>query len=131
MVSAILAPMKSLDKKSLAELKTMLQSELDVLNSELSSIGVQNTITGDWSAVPVETDGEAESDYTDQADYVEDFESRSARVGEIEKKYKDVVDALAKMEDGTYGICEKSGKPIELDRLMANPAARTCKAMMN
>lgn len=109
----------------------MLQSEFETLHTELSGIGVQNTITGDWSAVPVETDGEAESDYTDQADYVEDFESRSARLGEIEKKYKDVVDALAKMDNGTYGICEKSGKPIELDRLMANPAARTCKAMMN
>jgi RNA polymerase-binding transcription factor DksA len=35
------------------------------------------------------------------------------------------------MENGTYGVCEKSGKPIELDRLMANPAARTCKEMMN
>ncbi len=123
--------MKSLDKKSLAELKTMLESDLETLKGELSGIGVQNSITGDWSAVPVETDGEAESDYTDQADYVEDFESRSARLGEIEKKYKDVVDALAKMEDGTYGVCEKSGNPIELDRLMANPAARTCKAMMN
>ena len=123
--------MKSLDKKSITELKSMLESELEIVQTELSAIGVQNSITGDWSAVPVETDGEAESDYTDQADYVEDFESRSARLGEIEKKYKDIVDALAKMEDGTYGICEKSGDPIELDRLMANPAARTCKAMMN
>lgn len=123
--------MKSLDKKTLAELKSMLESDLATLNTELSSIGVQNAVTGDWSAVPAETDGEAESDYTDQADYVEDFESRSARLGEIEKKYKDVVDALAKMESGTYGVCEKSGEPIELDRLMANPAARTCKAMMN
>ena len=80
--------MKSLDKKTLAELKSILESDLATLNTELSSIGVQNAVTGDWSAVPAETDGEAESDYTDQADYVEDFESRSARLGEIEKNTK-------------------------------------------
>lgn len=123
--------MKTLDKKTLAELKQMLETEQENLRQELSGIGIQNTVTGDWSAVPMTTDGEAESDYTDQADYVEDFESRSARLSEIEKKFKATTDALAKMEAGTYGICEKSGQPIELDRLMANPAARTCKAMMN
>lgn len=123
--------MNKIDKKTLAELKALLETEEATLRGELSSIGVQNATTGDWMAVPMETDGDAESDYTDQADYVEDFESRSARLGEIELRFKAVVDALKKMEDGKYGICEKSGKPIELDRLMANPAARTCKAMMN
>lgn len=123
--------MNKIDKKTLAELKIMLETEEATLRGELSSIGIQNATTGDWMAVPMETDGDAESDYTDQADYVEDFESRSARLGEIEQRFKAVVDALKKMEDGTYGICEKSGEPIELDRLMANPAARTCKAMMN
>lgn len=129
--SVILTGMKNIDKKTLDQLRGMLESEKDTLFQELSAIGSQNPITGDWQAVPMETDGEAESDYTDQADYVEDFESRSARLSEMEKKYKDVVEAIEKMDKGTYGVCEKSGEPIELDRLMANPAARTCKAMMN
>ena len=113
------------------ELKGMLDAEKDTLYQELSRIGVQNPVTGDWSAVPSETDGEAESDSTDQADYVEDFESRSGRLTELEHRYQDIVDALEKMKNDTYGICEKSGKPIETDRLMANPAAKTCKEMMN
>ena len=29
---------------------------------------------------------------------------------------------------GTYGSCEISGEAIEVERLEANPAARTCKA---
>jgi RNA polymerase-binding transcription factor DksA len=123
--------MNKIDKKTLVELKGLLETEEVTLRGELSSIGVQNATTGDWMAVPMETDGDAESDYTDQADYVEDFESRSARLSEIELRFKAVVDALKKMEDGKYGICERSGEPIELDRLLANPAARTCKAMMN
>ncbi len=123
--------MKNIDKKTLAELRQLLENDKETLFQELSGIGTQNPNTGDWQAVPMETDGEAESDYTDQADYVEDFESRSARLSEIEKRYKEVVDALHKMDIGTYGVCEKSGQPIEIDRLMANPAAKTCKAMMN
>ncbi len=123
--------MKNIDKKTLDQLRGILETEKETLYQELSGIGKQNPTTGDWQAVPMETDGEAESDYTDQADYVEDFESRSARLSEIEKRYKEVTDALGKMDAGTYGICEKSGDPIEADRLMANPAARTCKKMMN
>ena len=123
--------MKNIDKKTLDQLKAMLEAEKETLYQELSGIGKQNPATGDWQAVPMETDGEAESDYTDQADYVEDFESRSARLGEIEKRYKEVTDALSKIDTGTYGICEKSGNQIEADRLVAKPAARTCKAMMN
>ena len=123
--------MKQLDKKTLEELKILLETEKTSLFEELSNIGIQNPITGDWQAVPMKTDGDAESDYTDQADYVEDFESRSARLSEIEIRYNQVISALERMDDKTYGICTKSGQPIEIDRLMANPAATTCKAMMN
>ncbi|MEK7091498.1 MAG: TraR/DksA C4-type zinc finger protein [Patescibacteria group bacterium] len=35
--------------------------------------------------------------------------------------------ALAKIDAGNYGLCEISQEPIELDRLEANPSARTCK----
>lgn len=121
----------SIDKKTLTELKSILESEQKTLVDELSQIGVQNPVTGDWSAIPTQTDGDAESDYTDQADYVEDFESRSGRLNELEHRYQDIVTALEKITNNTYGICEKSGEPIEIDRLMANPAAKTCKAMMN
>lgn len=34
--------------------------------------------------------------------------------------------ALARIEDGTYGICENCGKPIGEDRLHAIPWARLC-----
>lgn len=35
-------------------------------------------------------------------------------------------DALRKIEDGTYGICEVCGKPIGAGRLAAIPWARLC-----
>jgi DnaK suppressor protein len=38
----------------------------------------------------------------------------------------DVDAALKRIEDGTYGICERTGKPIPLARLVAIPWARYC-----
>jgi DnaK suppressor protein len=34
--------------------------------------------------------------------------------------------ALARIEDGTYGICERCGKPIRRERLLARPSATLC-----
>ena len=34
--------------------------------------------------------------------------------------------ALAKMDDGSYGLCDRCGKPIEKLRLKALPYANLC-----
>jgi RNA polymerase-binding transcription factor DksA len=38
----------------------------------------------------------------------------------------DVVDALARLDDGSYGRCGDCGSPIPRERLQARPAARFC-----
>ncbi|WP_411953714.1 TraR/DksA C4-type zinc finger protein [Alkalibacillus sp. S2W] len=40
------------------------------------------------------------------------------------EQLEEIDHALNKMDDGTYGICEKTGKPIPLERLQAMPTAR-------
>jgi len=42
------------------------------------------------------------------------------------KLLKKIDDALARIERGTYGICEATGKPISKARLEATPWARYC-----
>lgn len=44
----------------------------------------------------------------------------------FELKLKDINMALEKIEKGTYGICEKCGKKIDEERLVACPEAKTC-----
>jgi DnaK suppressor protein len=34
--------------------------------------------------------------------------------------------ATARIEDGSYGTCERCGRPISAERLTARPAAATC-----
>lgn len=44
---------------------------------------------------------------------------------QVEEELTDVNHALKKMEEGTFGVCEETGKPIPLERLRAIPTART------
>jgi len=37
----------------------------------------------------------------------------------------ETIHALGKIKNGTFGICEKSANPIPVERLRANPIART------
>ena len=45
---------------------------------------------------------------------------------QVEAELADVEHALRRLEDGTYGICEACGEPIDEARLEALPAARFC-----
>lgn len=45
---------------------------------------------------------------------------------QLQYSFANVQRALAKFEDGTYGICESCGTRIELARLEAVPDARCC-----
>jgi RNA polymerase-binding protein DksA len=42
------------------------------------------------------------------------------------KLLREIDDALERIEQGTYGICEGTGKPILKARLKAQPWARYC-----
>ncbi len=110
--------------------RTRLAEEKARLEAELATVGRKNPSNpGDWEPVPEEASMEA--DPNDQADQLEEFGNNNAILVDLEKRYNDVLAALVKIEEGTYGICETSGEQIEEDRLEADPAARTNKANMN
>lgn len=110
--------------------KDRLAAEKATLEEQLQTVGRRNPSNpNDWEAVPSETGQEA--DPNDQADLMENYEENTAILKDLEIRYNDVVAALARIEDGTYGLCEVSGEQIEEDRLEADPAAKTCKAHLN
>lgn len=111
-------------------LKKLLLDEKAKLESELAAIGSENKETGDWEAVPeVATDS---SDENDIADRFENFEERGAVMNALEPRLAEVDAALLLIDiaDNSYGVCESCGNDIEIDRMMANPAASTCMAHM-
>ena len=117
--------MKHIKSEELVELRAQLDAELDALQEELASHGKAAPESGDWQGTTGGLVGE-EADPNDAADQMEELAPNVPLVEELEKRYKDVASALQNMEKGTYGICEDCEDAIPMDRLRANPAARTC-----
>ncbi len=110
--------------------KEKLEEELFLVEKELNIVGRKNPDNKlDWEAEPANFDTD-NADENEKADKMEEFEENTAVLKELEIRYNDIKDALVKIEKDAYGVCEISGEPIEEDRLIANPAARTCKKHM-
>jgi DnaK suppressor protein len=111
--------------------KTQLTEDLAVITKELQTLGIHNPqVKEDWIALPDEV-GMGESDEDLLADKTEDWEEKVATLAALETQYNDIVRALGKIENGTYGVCEIGGEAIEEARLNANPSARTCMEHMD
>lgn len=107
-----------------ARLNTMLSE----ITEELKTIGIHNPKNpSDWIAVPEDLDVE-EPDTNLSADTVESWNERRSIVATLESQYNNIVSALARIESGTFGVCEVCSAPIEEKRLNANPVSRTCMA---
>lgn len=121
----------ALDSKTLEELRTKLEDELVVVTDELQRIGRINPDNpADWEAVPQKMDIQ-EADRNEAADRIEGYEKNTALLKELEIRYNNIKLALKKLNDGSYGTCEMGNEPIRIERLRANPAARTCIKHMN
>lgn len=109
------------------EIKKKLEEELASLETELKTVGRVNPDNpADWEPVPQDVDIDS-ADENELADKIELFEENSAILKQLETQYNEVKTALEKIKNGTFGLCEKCGKPIEKDRLSVNPSAKTCK----
>ncbi|MCX6751951.1 MAG: TraR/DksA C4-type zinc finger protein [Candidatus Nomurabacteria bacterium] len=112
-----------LDKK---KIKEMLEKEQKILLEELHDIGKLNTETGEWDATPEGSDF-PESDQNDMADRFEDFEARSSMIKTLGPRLNNILKSLKNLNKESFGKCEVCKKDIEMTRLEANPAAKTCK----
>ena len=110
--------------------KEKLEEEKAKLTEQLQGLGRQVNGNGDWMAMPPVVEDGFRADKNENADDVEDFQENVAILSELEQRYRNVVSALQRIEDGSYGKCKVSGEDIEPERLLANPAADTCEAHM-
>ena len=111
--------------------KIKLEEEKKLLEEELASIGKFDKETNDWEATPEsEVKAQDVGDDGDMAERAEDYEERSSTLSALEIRLNDIKDALIRIEEGGYGVCEVCGNKIEEERLKVNPSARTCIACM-
>jgi len=111
--------------------KTKLEEEKALVEANLGEIGKKDK-TGDWEAVPeTEMASQEVPDEADMAERSEDYEERTSKVESLESHLANINRALAKIDEGSYGVCDICGKEIGEDRLGANISALTCKDCMN
>ncbi|WP_297453830.1 TraR/DksA family transcriptional regulator [Persephonella sp.] len=107
------------DKKKLEKFrKLLLQEKKRILDRVFQKEDIIKKMTEEGLTIPEELDDYARIDYTEFIlSELEDIEIEILQ--EIDK-------ALQRMEEGTYGLCEVCGKPIEEKRLEALPWTTLC-----
>ncbi len=107
------------DRKKLEEFRKLLLLEKKrIIDRVLEKEEIIQKIKDEGLTVPEELDDYARFDYTELfLGELEDIEVEILR--EIDK-------ALERMKEGTYGLCEVCGKPIEEKRLKAIPWTTLC-----
>ncbi|MHB1502991.1 MAG: TraR/DksA family transcriptional regulator [Acidimicrobiales bacterium] len=67
-----------------------------------------------------------DSNFADTSQVTAERGETEALAVQLRETLKEVENALAKLQAGTYGVCESCGRPISPARLEAKPAARRC-----
>jgi RNA polymerase-binding transcription factor DksA len=108
-----------MDNTNYKIIKLRLEKERTRLNEQLEQIRASRTAEERREGSPF---GKREEEATETAE----LENLVAQEQRIIDQLAEIDIALKKFEDGTYGKCEKCGKPIEMARLEAIPTARLC-----
>jgi RNA polymerase-binding protein DksA len=72
------------------------------------------------------SDGEFPDDWTERATELQNAQALEAISHEERLELKHLTEALARIEAGTYGVCECCGTQIPTGRLAAMPSATRC-----
>jgi DnaK suppressor protein len=106
---------KELKAQLVAERADLQAQYLELEESSFSSN--QSELTGEMSF---------DEEYADAGSATFERERDLSLVNNLRDLIDRIDKALAKMEDGTYGLCDRCGKPIEKLRLKALPYANLC-----
>ena len=115
-------------KDSYKKLKEKLEKEKIEIEKELKRFAQQDQkLTGDWDTKFPKWDGDSGSSSLERAaDEVEEYSTLLSLEHKLEKRLQDINLALEKIRKGKYGVCEKCGQSISIQRLNFYPEARIC-----
>jgi DnaK suppressor protein len=104
-----------MDSKVLAIRKKLLKQREELLSE------AENTLNA-----KLVTEKQSFPDPTDQAAAELDSNFMLKLRGREQKLLKKIDEAIARIDDGTYGVCESCGGPIGIKRLEARPVTTLC-----
>jgi DnaK suppressor protein len=95
-----------------APFRAQLQTERDRLRDQLAQMGVGSD--------------NLDGNFADSSQVTAERGELEVLAGTLSETLQEIEDALAKLDTGTYGVCEQCGGSISEARLEAMPAARLC-----
>lgn len=107
-----------LDDATLGELHRALEGHRDHLREDIGSLGADPD-TDDLTFVD-------DAGFADRSHSTEERSRAISLVRAHRATLRDVERALARIDDRTYGMCERCGEPIAPERLEALPWAALC-----
>jgi DnaK suppressor protein len=113
----------AITSKEQAELKQRLIAERRDLQTQYDDIA-ESTFSSDQSEMTGEMGFDEE--YADAGTATFERERDLSLSNNLRDLMDRIDKALAKMEQGTYGLCDRCGRPIEKARLKALPYANLC-----
>lgn len=95
-------------KKNLEAQKEKILKSIDAIGNDVNVLSFESDL----------------DDIVDVAEHQMESESAQRILAHFKIELSEIEDALMRIQNGTYGICEKTGKNIPIERLEANPIAR-------
>ncbi len=110
-------------KKELDELRDSLLRERAELQAQLAELEASS-----FAVSQSDLSGEVafDEEYADSGTATFEREKDESLTDNARDLLRKIEKALSRMDEGTYGICERCGKPIEKARLKALPYASLC-----
>lgn len=115
---------KPLGKRDQKEFRKLLEQERDRLTEELEALE-EHTPELEHQ-VGMDLGGSYDEDFADVAGDTFEREKGFAIGASVRALLTQVEEALARLDEGTYGICENCGRAIHPARLKAIPYAKLC-----
>lgn len=106
-----------LTKDDLQSAQKRLQDEKDIVRAELSDLG----FTADGKV-----DVHFDEGFADAAQSTAERAKVLSLAEGLRQRLEDLDEALERIDEGTYGVCERCGNEINPERLDAVPAASLC-----
>ena len=108
-------------KKQYRALKEKLETDLVRLKEQLDQV---RDIAGEENRREGSPYGKKE----EEAAETSEIENRMAQEKRLLEQIMEIENALKKFDNDTYGLCERCGQPIAIERLEVIPQAKLCIA---
>jgi len=116
-----MSPRTRLTKEQIEEIKDLLVERKGIIERDLKKVFSRylEDDAEETTVVNVANDDESRVDVGKELS----FQVMSRRTDELKK----INEAIGRLEDGSYGVCEECGNAIRFERLKAMPFAQLCR----